>query len=99
PAGTTVKMRCGERLKDDGTLETSQIDVFVKKYGNEQFQEDRYTFKGDGVETWHPRFTYHGFQYVEVAGFPGKPTAENPRGRVVHPGLEPARKFESLNPL
>ena len=44
---------------------------------------DVYTLKGEGTETWEPRFTYHGFRYVELTGFPGTPTAAALEGRVV----------------
>ncbi|HTL31035.1 MAG TPA: glycoside hydrolase family 78 protein [Tepidisphaeraceae bacterium] len=101
PAGTTVKLRCAERTSKDGMIDTADIDVFVKKDHPEQtFQEDHYTFKGTGAtETWHPRFTYHGYQYVEVTGFPGKPTLDNLRGLVMHTDIEPAGTFECSNPL
>ena len=33
---------------------------------------DTYTLKGRGTEVYEPRFTYHGFRYVEVTGFPGQ---------------------------
>ena len=32
---------------------------------------DYYTFKGDGEEVWEPKFTFHGFRYVELVGYPG----------------------------
>ena len=31
--------------------------------------KDTYILKGEGVETWHPAFTYHRFRYVQVEGF------------------------------
>jgi alpha-L-rhamnosidase len=99
-AGTTVKLRCAERVAADGTLDTAAIDVFVKKFGNEQFQEDRYTLRGDGgKEVYAPRFTYHGFQYIEVTGFPGKPTLANLRGLVLHTDLRTVGEFECSNDL
>lgn len=49
---------------------------------------DRYTLKGDGWEVWEPRFTLHGFQYVEVTGFPGVPTLERAKARVVHQAVD-----------
>ena len=48
---------------------------------------------------WEPRFTYHGFRWVEVTGFPGKPTLDNLRGRVVHTAFTPAGSFECSNEL
>jgi alpha-L-rhamnosidase len=88
-------------VKEAGTLETSQIDVFVKRSGADQvFQEDRYTLKGSGgVEVYVPRFTYHGFQYVEVTGWAGKLGVENFRGEVMHTDVPSAGEFKCSNEL
>ena len=100
PAGTTVSMRCAEKLHPDGTLDASNIDTFVRRRNpNQAFQTDVYTFKGQGQEVWHPRFTYHGFQYVEVKGFVGTPTLDNLRGIVMHTAFDTAGSFESSNDL
>ncbi|SHF23644.1 alpha-L-rhamnosidase [Caldanaerobius fijiensis DSM 17918] len=96
PAGTTVTMKYAEKLKDDGDIDTSNIDVFVK---SGEFQTDKYTLKGEGIEVWEPRFTYHGFQYVQVTGFPGRPTLDNLRGRVVHTDFEAQGEFKCSNEL
>ncbi|HEY3328663.1 MAG TPA: family 78 glycoside hydrolase catalytic domain [Capsulimonadaceae bacterium] len=96
PAGTEVTLRYGERLNDDGTLNVESIKTFIK---SGEFQTDKYTFKGDGVETWEPRFTFHGFRYVHVTGFPAKLLAENLRARVVHSAFEPAGSFSCSNEL
>jgi alpha-L-rhamnosidase len=42
---------------------------------------------------WEPRFTYHGFRYVEVTGFPGTPKLDSIRGRVVHSAVDPIGSF------
>ena len=39
-------------------------------------QADVYILKGEGTEVWHPRFTVHGFRYVEVIGYPGELTLD-----------------------
>jgi alpha-L-rhamnosidase len=96
PAGTQVVLRYSERLHTDGTVSLEPNDKFV--YAG-PFQTDRYTLSGRGEEVWEPRFAYHGFRYVEVTGFPGKPTADNLRGRVVHTAFEPAGSFECSNEL
>ena len=44
------------------------------------FQEDRYTLKGEAIEEWHPRFTFHGFRYIEITGWPGTPTVDDIEG-------------------
>lgn len=100
PAGTTVSMRCGERLAKDGTLDVAEIDKFMTKTTPRQlFQTNRYTLKGGGPETYEPRFTYQGFQYVEVTGAPGKMTAENLDGLVVHTDVARTGEFACSNPL
>jgi alpha-L-rhamnosidase len=62
PAGTRIVMRFGEMLKPDGTV--------YRKNLRAARATDTYICKGGGEETWEPRFTYHGFQYVEVQGLP-----------------------------
>ena len=65
PAGTKVQLRFGEILKEDGTLLTENL--------RKARATDTYILNGNGLETWQPKFTYHGFQYVEVTGYPGEP--------------------------
>jgi len=89
-AGTGITLRFAERLDDAGMLDTSTTGVFAT--GVEQ--TDRYICRGGGVEEWEPRFTYHGFRYVEVSGWPGALTAEAISGRVVHTDFRPAGGFE-----
>ncbi len=96
PAGTRVTLRYGERIGPDGMLERKTIDPYVKQG---PFQTDAYILKGRGDEVWEPRFTYHGFRWVEVTGWPGKPTLENLRGRVVHTAFAPAGSFQCSNEL
>ena len=99
-AGAQVSMRCAEKLYPDGTLDQSNIDQFVKRRDPEQrFQFDIYTLKGRGREIWNPRFTYHGYQYVEVTGFPGRPTLDNLRGLVMHSAFDRAGEFACSDPL
>lgn len=103
PAGTKVEMRYGERLKTDGTLD--QLGEFKVNAGIAQhvfqgpFQTDTYILKGQGEEVWHPHFDYHGFQYVEVTGFPGKPEADNITACVLHTDFKPAGSFACSNEL
>src|SRR3989440_1650976 len=60
---------------------------------------DRYRLRGDGVETWEPRFTFHGFRYAEVAGWPGTLQEEDIRAVVCHSDLERTGWFECSDPL
>ena len=64
-AGDTVVLRFAERLNPDGTIYTTNL--------RGARATDTYICKGAGVEIWQPQFTFHGFQYVEVTGFPGVP--------------------------
>jgi len=91
PRGTCVVLRHAETLRPDGTLYLDNIrDAKVT---------DVYTLKGQGTETYEPRFTYHGFRYVEVTGFPGEPTWRTLEGRVVHDALPTAGRFACSNSL
>jgi len=85
PRGTDVRLRFAELLFDDGTLNQDNL--------RSAQAEDHYILKGEGEETWEPRFTYHGFRYVEVTGFPGTPKLDSIRGRVVHSAVEPIGSF------
>jgi len=96
PAGTTVTMRYGEELNPDGTVRQDKIKCHTR---GSVFQTDAYTLKGKGLEIWEPRFTYHGFRYVQVTGFPGKPSVDNIRGRVVHTSFSTAGSFECSKKL
>ncbi len=95
-AGMKVVMQYAERLSDDGTIDQKDIAVHTK---STPFQTDTYILKGEGTETWEPRFVYHGFQYVQVTGLPGKPDADTIQGRIVHTALDQAGVFECSNDL
>ncbi|PWU15122.1 MAG: alpha-rhamnosidase [Verrucomicrobia bacterium] len=100
PPGTKVVMRYGERLSKGGMLDTADIEQHVKRADpRQQFQTDTYILNGKGMERWHSRFTYHGFQYVEVTGFPGKLSKDNLRGVFIHSAVPAVGEFECSNPL
>jgi alpha-L-rhamnosidase len=91
PRGTQVRLRHAETLNPDGSL-------YVANLRNAQAR-DLYTLKGGGVEVYEPRFTYHGFRYVEVTGFLGEPTLASLEGRVVHDDMARAGDFTSSSDL
>jgi len=91
PAGATVKLRHGEEVNSDGTLYVANM--------RSAKAEDSYTLNGNGVETYEPRFTHHGFRFVEVTGFPGKPELDAIEGKVVHDALPRVGEFATSNPL
>ena len=91
PAGAKVSLRHAETLKPDGTLYLANIRGAKVT--------DIYMLKGKGVEIYEPRFTYHGFRYVEVTGFPGKPTVAALEGRIVNDNLATAGEFTCSQPV
>jgi alpha-L-rhamnosidase len=62
-------------------------------------QTDTYILKGKGVEEWEPRFTLHGFRYVEVQGFRHPPSLKNIEGRFVRSSLDSHGTFACSNDL
>ena len=86
-AGTKLRLRFGEILNGDGTLYTANL--------RSAQQTDTYTLKGGAEETYEPRFTYHGFRYVEVTGG----TVDTLEGREVSSDLPDYGTFTSSNPL
>ena len=61
------------------------------------WQMDEYILKGEGEEVYTPRFTFHGFRYVEVTGFPGKPTLDALEGLRLNSDVAPAGSFACSN--
>ena len=91
PAGTTIQLRHAETLHPDGMLDL--------RTNREARALDAFTLGGRGVETYEPRFTYHGFRYVEVTGLTPAVQLSRLEGRVVHAAVGPAGAFSSSHPL
>jgi alpha-L-rhamnosidase len=91
PRGTEVTLRHAETLKPDGTLYLDNLRGAKVA--------DTYTLKGKGTETYEPRFTYHGFRFVELTGYPGTPRLSTLEGQVVNDDLSHAGEFACSNPL
>ena len=91
PAGTTITIRHAEVLDQQGNLYTENLR-FAK-------QEIKYTLKGQGEESYEPRFSFMGFQFIAVEGFPGEPTLDNFTGIVVHSEIPPIGSFTCSNPM
>lgn len=85
PRGATVTLRHSETLNKDRSLYVANL--------RSARATDTYTLASAGSETWEPRFTYHGFRYVEITGFPGTPTLGSIDGRVVHDDLAESGSF------
>ena len=85
-AGTYVQLRFAEILNPDGTLYTENL--------RSAKQTDTYILKGGTVEVFEPHFTFHGFRYIEVTGYPGTPTLGALTGCVVHSATPQTGTFE-----
>jgi len=89
PAGTRVQMRFAEVIYPDGSINTENIRSAKSR--------DVYILRGGGTETYEPRFTYHGFRYVELTGYPGTPNLDTLRARVVHTAVDAVGGFSTSN--
>jgi len=89
--GTVVKLRFAEMAYDNGMINQENL--------RGARAEDVYILKGEGEEVWEPRFTYHGFRYVGLSGYPGVPPVNAVRGRVVHTAVEPIGNFACSKPV
>ena len=74
-AGTRIRLRFAEILNPDGTIYTANL--------RNADATDVYILRGGTEETFAPHFTFHGFRYVEVTGYPGTPTLGDLKGNVV----------------
>jgi len=92
-AGVTIRLRHGEMLEPNGALYTANL--------RSAEATDFYTCRGDEAgETWEPRFTFHGFRYVELSAqgdFEVLP--DGVTGVVMHSDTPPTGTFECSDPL
>jgi alpha-L-rhamnosidase len=92
PSGTRVRLRFAERLNPDGSVYTTNL--------RNADATDTYVLNGRGEESYAPQFTFHGFRYVEVTGFPGAPTVANITGEVASSvSGDPAARVETASDL
>ena len=87
--GKSVKLRFAESLEKDGSLYTAHL--------RDAKATDLYTMKGAAQESWQPLFSFHGFRYVEVTGYPGQPTLKDFEGLVIYDNLANTGSFISSN--
>ena len=91
PRGHEIRIRHAELIQADGTLNVlpnqnaEALDVFI--------------LKGQGDEVFEPRFTYHGFRYAEVSGFPGEPSLDSLEGCFVHSDVAKSGDFHCSHEL
>ncbi len=90
-AGTTVRIRHAEVLDKFGNFYTDNLRA-ARATAN-------YILKGGDEETYEPRFTFFGFRYIAVDGYPGELKPGDVTGVVVHSDMKPTGTFECSNPL
>ncbi len=89
--GQTIILRHAERLNPDGTIYTTNL--------RSARATDTYICKGSGPETWSPRYTFHGFQYVEITGLTQPPTPETVVGLALTSDTPVVGSFECSDPM
>jgi len=89
--GQEVVLRYAERLNPDGTLYTTNLRAARAT--------DTYICKGGGTETWQPRFTFHGFQYVEVSGLGRQPARDTVVGVALSSDTPICGSFETSDEM
>ncbi len=90
-AGQRITLRFAERLQPDGNIYTTNL--------RRARVTDTYICRGQGTETWEPRFTYHGFQYVEVKGLTKPPSAAAITGIALSSATTDAGSFKCSDPM
>lgn len=93
--GAEYCLRFAENIDLSGDIDPLSTGTLYTKY----VATDRYFCKGSGAEQWEPRFTCHGFRYVEVTGFSDTPSDDSLIGVVVHTDAVVVGKFDCSDPL
>ncbi|WP_274649564.1 alpha-L-rhamnosidase [Paenibacillus humicola] len=91
PAGAEIVLEHAEVLDKDGNFYADNLRGAK--------QRNRYVLRGEGDETFEPRFSFQGFRYVRVAAYPGEVKPECFEGVVIHSDMEQSGRFECSEPL
>lgn len=105
--GRKITIRYGEDIYSDGSLNgMTSVAGQIKAPGcggegapDVAYQTDSYILKGEDVEVWSPRFTFRGFRYAEITGWPSKPTLDNFEGLVLSNDVSDAGSFTCSDTL
>ncbi|RZF59491.1 alpha-L-rhamnosidase [Sphingobacterium corticibacterium] len=100
-AGTVIKLIHGERLRENGHVDMSNIDVYYRPTDDtDPFQTDIVILSGKGVDTFMPKFNYKGFRYIEVvSSTPIDLTKDNLLGYFMHSDVPPIGNITSSDSL
>lgn len=98
PLTSTMTQIKNSRVSRDlgGPPTAWQSDVYLLRGANPRTGDPQ---PAAGSETYTPRFTFRGFRYVEVTGYPGTPPADAIRGWRLHAGVEDVGSFTASDPL
>ena len=92
--GDTISLKYGEDMAG-GSVDQSNISVYTQGI----FQTDKFILKGKQNEQFETKFTYHGFQYIEVTGYPGNLTEDNITAIAASTDFKERGTFECSDPL
>lgn len=91
PAGANVTLRFAEVLDQQGNFYTENLRNAKATLS--------YTLQGGPPETFEPHFTFQGFRYVAVDGYPGELTLDSLTGMVIHSDMALTSGFETSSKL
>ena len=89
--GHSLSIRPAEMVRPDGSVDPTSL--------RRARPVDTYIFKGEGVEEWEPRFTYHGFRYAQITGLDRRPEPGMFTGCIIRSGVSRTGEFRSCHPI
>jgi len=98
-----VVLKAQGKSGDKITLSHAEV---LDKYGNFYIDnlraakaQNNYILSGEGVETFEPHFTWQGFRYMKIEGYPGELKPENVTAVALYSDMKPTGTFTSSNAL
>ena len=88
--GRTITMKHAEVLENG---ELALIPLRTAK------ATDQYTLRGNGIEVWEPRFTFHGFRYAQIDNWPEQLSLDDVEAVVIHSDMNRSGWFECSDPM
>jgi alpha-L-rhamnosidase len=89
--GDKVTLQFAEVLDKEGNFYTTNL--------RRAEATDIYTLKGGDEEIFEPHFTFHGFRYIKVKGYPGTLDLDDITGVVIHSDIVPTGSFTTSDPM
>jgi alpha-L-rhamnosidase len=89
--GDTITIYHAEVLDKDGNFYTENL-----RHADQKVQ---YIFKGEGIESYEPTFTFQGFRYIKIEDFQGSISIEDFEGVVIHSAMESTGHFDCSNSM